>query len=110
MAWQEIEGEHIPIEVSFRSLSEREVSFKVGSYDRQFPLVIDPVLSWHTFMGSLSGDASDAIAVDTSGNIYVVGVSDVPWGTPINPHAGGGDAFAAKIDRGIRIASWNIYQ
>lgn len=32
VAWQEIEGEHIPVEVSFCSLSEREVGFKVGCH------------------------------------------------------------------------------
>ncbi|MCK4819361.1 hypothetical protein KA005_26550, partial [bacterium] len=70
-AWQEINGEHIPVEVSFRSLGERKVGFKVGSYDPHFPLVIDPVLSWNTFMGSSSEDKGWAIAVDGSGNVYV---------------------------------------
>jgi len=48
VAWQKIKGEHVPVEVSFRSLSEREVGFKVGSYDPQFPLVIDGALTWNT--------------------------------------------------------------
>jgi endonuclease/exonuclease/phosphatase family metal-dependent hydrolase len=62
---------------------------------------------WHTFMEAGSGHGK-AIAVDGSGNIYVGGGCDNPWGTPINPHAGDNDVFVAKIDRGIRIASWNV--
>jgi len=108
VAWQDIKGEHIPVEVSFCSLSEREVGFKVGSYDPQLPLVIDPVLSWNTFMGSSSDDEGSAIAVDGSGNVYVAGYSEDTWGTPVNPHAGFADAFAAKLSTsGVR--QWNTF-
>jgi len=108
VAWQEIKGEHIPVEVSFSYLSEREVGLKVGSYNRQFPLVIDPVLSWHTYMGSADVDYGNAIAVDMQGNIYVTGWSEATWGTPINPYAGGKDAFVAKLNNsGVR--KWHTF-
>jgi len=108
VAWQEIEGEHIPVDVSFRSLGEREVGFKVGSYDPEFPLVIDPVLIWNTFLGSAGADQGKAIAVDGSGNVYVAGNSDATWGTPVNTHAGGDDAFAAKLNSsGVR--QWHTF-
>lgn len=55
------------------------------------------VLQWHTFMGSTGIDVSRAIAVDGSGNAYVAGTSE-GWGTPVNAHTGGGDAFAAKLN------------
>ncbi|MGD2029182.1 MAG: hypothetical protein PVG86_04515 [Desulfobacterales bacterium] len=47
VAWQEIEGEHIPVDVSFRVLGENEVGFKLGTYDPVFPIVIDPLMSWN---------------------------------------------------------------
>jgi hypothetical protein len=55
---------------------------------------------WHTFMGSGSYDTGNGIAVDTNGNVYVVGTSGDTWGTPVNDYGGGGnqDAFAAKLD------------
>jgi hypothetical protein len=45
VAWQEINGERIPVDVSFCALNEREIGFTAGSHDPQFPLVIDPILS-----------------------------------------------------------------
>ncbi len=86
MAWQEIKGRRIPIVVYFNILGKYEVSFKVDSYDPRFRLVIDPVLSWNTFLGSSGYDEGYAIALDGSGNMYVAGWSSATWGTPINAH------------------------
>jgi hypothetical protein len=55
-------------------------------------------LQWHTFMGSAVGDYGSAIALDVTGNVYMTGYSDATWGTPVNAHAGGRDAFVAKLD------------
>ena len=108
VAWQEIRGERVPVEVSFRVLEEKEVGFSVGFYDPEFPLVIDPVLTWNTFMGCGTGDGGSGIAVDTSGNVYVAGTSAATWGTPENPYAGNLDAFAAKLNSsGVRL--WNTF-
>ncbi|MGB3863694.1 MAG: SBBP repeat-containing protein, partial [Candidatus Aminicenantaceae bacterium] len=62
---------------------------------------------WNTFFEAISGEGN-SIALDPSGNIYLGAGSDVPWGDPINSYAKRWDALAAKIDRGIRIASWNL--
>ena len=58
----------------------------------------EPILSWHTNMGSESDDLAEGIAVDGSGNIYVAGWTESTWGTPIHPYAGGRDAFVAKLN------------
>jgi endonuclease/exonuclease/phosphatase family metal-dependent hydrolase len=64
-------------------------------------------LLWNTFTEAVCGQGN-AIFVDTSGNITIGGGGDVPWGTPVNPHTGSWDVFVAKIDRGIRVVSWNV--
>jgi hypothetical protein len=97
IAWQEIEGQRIAVEVAFSALSATEIGFAPGAYDPARPLFIDPTLTWHTFLGSGGSDQGFGIAVDASGNVYVTGVG-VAWGTPINPFAGSTDAFAAKLD------------
>ena len=35
--------------------------------------------------------------MDGSENVYVAGHSFATWGSPVNPHAGNLDAFAAKL-------------
>jgi len=55
------------------------------------------LLLWNTFLGSTGMDGAAGIATDESGSIYVTGASSGPWGNPINPHAGLGDAFISKL-------------
>jgi len=52
---------------------KREARFAVGPYDRSAPLVIDPVLTYATYLGGNIGDQAYGVAVDKQGNIYVTG-------------------------------------
>ena len=81
--YQEVAGRRMEVPGEYRVLDQSEIGFRVGEFDRSLPLVIDPVLSYSTFLDSRSGNA---IAVDTSGNAYVTG-SD-----------GSGDAFVARLN------------
>jgi hypothetical protein len=58
----------------------------------------DGARQWNTFLGSSSDDDGNGIAVDDSGNVYVVGTSGATWGSPIIPFAGVEDAFVAKLN------------
>jgi hypothetical protein len=50
-----------------------QVAFHIASYDASQPLIIDPVLSWATYLGGSGADEGHAIAVDQAGNAYVTG-------------------------------------
>ncbi len=47
------------------------VQIEVASYDREKPLVLDPVVDYLTYLGGKQGDANPRIAVDAFGNAYV---------------------------------------
>jgi hypothetical protein len=66
-------------------------------------------LQWNTFLGSSGNDVTGyGIATDISGNIYVAGMSNATWGSPVNPFASAGDAFAAKLN-GSGVLQWNSF-
>jgi hypothetical protein len=50
-----------------------QVSIAVGGYDVTKPLIIDPVLSYSTYLGGTGLGISSGIAVDSLGNAYVTG-------------------------------------
>lgn len=79
--YQEVDGQRQPVEGRFTLLANRSVGFSLGRYDRSQPLIIDPVLVYSTYLGGSFSDGANAIAVDSSGNAYVAGLtksSDFP--------------------------------
>ena len=59
-AWYELNG-------------SKEVAIRLGPHDSSRGVVIDPVLTFSTYLGGSDTDAANGIAVDSAGNIYVVG-------------------------------------
>lgn len=78
-----------------------EVRFKVRAFDASKPLVIDPVLSYSTFLGGGGNDQAFSIAVDSQGSAYVTGLSISP-AFPTTPGAlkteSFDGAFVTKLD------------
>jgi HYDIN/CFA65/VesB-like, Ig-like domain/Beta-propeller repeat/Cep192 domain 4 len=79
-----------------------QVSFDLGAYDHHRELVIDPVLSYSTYLGGSGGDAGYSIALDSSGNAYVAGTTaSLNFPTTTGGQAtlgGGGDVFVTKLN------------
>jgi uncharacterized protein (TIGR03437 family) len=103
--YQESKGVRKAIEATFSLTHGRTVGFRLGTYDRSLPLVIDPVLVFSTFLGGSSADTANAVATDPAGNIYVAGVTQSA-DFPVTPsafqrtqHANGQTtAFVSKLN------------
>jgi len=71
--YQNIDGSRREISGGYVRKGANRVGFQVAAYDRSRPLVIDPVLSYSTFLGGSGFNGGFGIAVDADGNAYVVG-------------------------------------
>jgi hypothetical protein len=65
------DGLRQPVDGQFALLTKNTIGFTLGRYDHSKPLVIDPVLSYSTYLGDVA--TASGIAADSSGNVYVVG-------------------------------------
>jgi hypothetical protein len=108
VAWQDIGGKRVPVDVTYRLDGEREFGFAAAAFDSRYPLVIDPILSWNTFIGGTADDLAFSLALDSNGNIYVVGSSMASWGTPVRAYSGGYDCFVAKLGSNGTLL-WNTF-
>ena len=63
-----------------------QVGFQVAHYDVTQPLVIDPVLSYATFLGGGLQEEGHGVAVDAAGNVYVAGLT-ASANYPVTPNS-----------------------
>jgi hypothetical protein len=105
-AYQEVAGERQTIVCRYVLKGAGRVGFELGAYDRSRPLVIDPVISYSTFLGGSGYDEGNAVAVDVQGNAYVTGYTRSS-NFPVTPNApqpgiratiGDYDAFVTKLN------------
>ena len=109
IAWQVIEGQQRPVTVAFHKLPNNELGFRVGKHDPAQPLIIDPTLTWNSFLGGAGFDFGSSIATDTSGNVYVTGQSGATWGAPVRAFSGRNDAFVARLSAATGALTWNTF-
>lgn len=74
-AWQRIGGVDRPVRAEYVLTGKNRVGFRVGNYDRSRELVIDPVLTFSTYLGGINDDVANRVIADAAGNAYVVGTT-----------------------------------
>jgi RHS repeat-associated protein len=99
-----VTGEYVLRGTSTGTGNNREVGFRItGNYNRAYPLVIDPLLSYSTYLGGDYTDDGPDMVLDASGNAYLTGFtagSDFPvtTGAYSTTYGGGSlDAFVTKL-------------
>ncbi len=120
-------NEKIPVAGKFALLAGNQVGFELGAYDHSRALVIDPVLSYSTYLGGSGAESCStiigspvngtttgganagvpgcpAVAVDAAQNIYIAGSTmstDFPGPAGVAPRLGTqgtANIFIAKIN------------
>jgi len=99
VAYQEEGGIRRVVPARFVTKAGNQIGFELGSYDHGQELVIDPAISYATYLGGSGEDEGFGIAVDTSGAAYITGETDSPDfpGAAGATNAGSFDAFVTKL-------------
>ncbi len=70
--YQEVGGRRTEVAAGY-NLTGNAASFQLASYNRALPLVIDPVLTYSTYLGGADSDGAFSVAVDADGAAYIAG-------------------------------------
>jgi len=102
LVYQEKDGVRQDIAARYAITDTGRVGFMLAKYDASSPLYIDPLI-YSTYLGGSGFDFGLGIAVDRSGNAYVMGSTssrNFPTMDPLQATYGGGDsdAFVTKIN------------
>ncbi|MBI5288736.1 MAG: SBBP repeat-containing protein [Chloroflexi bacterium] len=110
--YQVVDGQRVAVEGVF-AIDNDTVSIRAGDYDRRLPLVIDPTLSYSTYLGGTGSDQANAVAVDGSGNLYLAGFTastNFPTASPAQAaNAGSRDVFVTKLNAAGSALVYSTY-
>ena len=101
-AYQETDDGRKEVDVAYSVEPDQQVTFRLGEYDTSRALLIDPLLSYSTYLGGVTLDEGHAIAVDAAGSAYLTGVT-VATGLPttsgsFDTSIYSDEVFVTKID------------
>ncbi len=109
-AYQEVDGRRVEVAAAFELDESTEPGlhayrFRLGDYDPERELVVDPVtLIYCGYIGGSSNESGSDIAVDADGRVYVAGSTlstEATFPVAIGPdltHNGDADAFVARVN------------
>ncbi|MEE8576309.1 MAG: SBBP repeat-containing protein, partial [candidate division Zixibacteria bacterium] len=88
---------------SYRLLGDNTFGFELGDdYDPSLPVIIDPLISYSTYVGGNGDDQAHGLVIDTAGNVFIVGFTastDFPTTAQYQgSNAGNNDVFVTKMN------------
>lgn len=102
LVYQDVAGGRRRIEAQYVLRRGHRFGFQLADFDPALPLVIDPVLSYSTYLGGTGDDEGFAVAADSSGNMYVTGrtrSTNFPTvGAVQSVKSSSDDVFVSKFD------------
>ncbi len=101
-AFQWVQDRRVNVQAKFAVSEDGVIHFELGTFDGTRALIIDPVVSYSSYLGGHGESAATAVAADSSGNVYLTGWTDsidFPIaGALQGRNAGSVDAFVAKLN------------
>ncbi len=73
VAWQETPAGRRPVAAAFEARGSGRAGFRIGRRDPALPLVVDPLVSYATFLGGESAEPTRDVAVAPGGSAFVLG-------------------------------------
>jgi hypothetical protein len=114
VVYQWVDGARHEVRARYVLHGAHQVGFALAAYDRTVPLVIDPVITYSTYLGGSGDDFPIWSDIDRAGNFYVTGSTTSP-DFPTTPNAfqrrfgGEEDAFVSKLNRSGTGLVWSTY-
>lgn len=113
-ALQATEAGEVAVPVSYQLLGPHRIAFELGAYDRTKPLLIDPVVSYASFLNTTSGVNVTAIAADPSGDLILTGDTFGSNSYPVVNGLGGSpdgseQVFVTKFDPSGETILYSTY-
>lgn len=99
-AYQTFDRQRHEVQAGYRIDSDGTVRFEIAAHDPARVLVIDPVLTYATYLGGTLGERIGDIAVDAGGNVYATGYTfslDFP-STDGSTKSTGSDLFVSRLN------------
>ena len=112
--YQEINGVKRKIYGKYRTIEPNVFGFEIDDYTNpSFPIVIDPILKYSSYLGGNNYDVGEEIAADSSGNVYIIGHTDSTNYPTQNPYQGTlaafTDAFITKLHPSTNTLVYSTY-
>src|SRR5579884_553286 len=111
-AYQVVSGKRVPVVVEYALNGANKASLRINKYDTSRTLVIDPLLTYSTFLGGSQADSGNGIAIDSAGNAYIAGQScssDFVGGASFKGTQGSCDAYVTKLDPTGQTVLWTTF-
>ena len=103
VSYQDIDGRRTSVEARYE-VTGNTARLRVGAHDGRWPLVVDPIINFATYLGGSGAEHVTCLARDTLGNFYIAGSTTSP-NLPIKDAVtgqttlrGGRDAFVTKLN------------
>jgi hypothetical protein len=99
VAFQIVQDRRRAVAATYEVVSDGSIGLELGAYNRDLPLIVDPVLEYSTYLGGTLNDWGTSVAAGDDGSTIAVGYTD-SHDFPLTEGHGGQflqDVFVTKL-------------